>query len=177
MNIAEIKVEGNDYRFTNEGFQTKETKGNIGYDKIIAIKKDISDNLYCIKYRNDKDRKLEISIYAENTDTYNIDKILKSNSMESIVRNRTIIESGQSWFWLFGIVAFINIVTVYLMIGDVDSVRLPIILIPFIKLGFKIGLRNIILITIATSIVSIFGTILSYIKKKQIEIFTRKNNV
>lgn len=165
-------------RFSSHGFEAENTQGIIPYDRILSVKRDVSSGTYKFTYYNEKGKKRESEIEISNSNSENLDSILreKISGSDVIIRNRTIIEAASSWLHLFVVVALISLATIYLACSG-ESLRVPVILIPIIELGFKLGLDNIILINIGTAIVCTAGIIFSYTRKKQIYIFNNKNNI
>lgn len=166
----------NKYKFLEEGFQTELTKQVIPYEQIISVKKDVSSSEYKIKYKNSKNKNRNETIDAISTQVEDIDEILKHKipRVEHTNRNRTFLEAGASWFSLFFVVAFIAVITVMVMNTE-GRLRMPVIIIPFVVMGLKLGITNIVAITVGSAVVSVLGTLFSFTKKKKIELFVNKN--
>ncbi|MEM1484370.1 hypothetical protein V6615_05760 [Oscillospiraceae bacterium PP1C4] len=174
----QVIFEGKGYQFFSDGFQTEQTQEMIQYDKIISIKRDVSAGSYEIVYANEKGKKCKLQIDISEQHTEALEKILKEKiwGLEVTVRQRTVLEAANTWIWLLASVIFLSLLTVYLGYSG-DSVRLPIVLIPIIKLGLNLGLDKIILINVGTLIACTVGVVFSYSRKKQIVIYKTRDRM
>lgn len=173
----QTKVEGKNYVFTDEGFQIKPKSNIIKYSDIIQAKKDVTYDTYSIKYLDDKGKNKKAEFNLDNGQVEIVDQILKNNKFQVEVRNRTFFECGKMWFCLFGVVGLMAAIIICLITGVVESARVPVIFIPFIKWGINLGLKKVIIITIVSGIISLSGTIFSYSRRKQIEILRNVNHI
>ena len=165
-------------RFFSDGFQTENTSGVIPYDQILSVKRDVSSETYKFEYYNDKGKKRKTQVQMSDSNAESINSILreKISGSDVIMRNRTVMEAAGSWLYLLVMVVLVSLITIYLAFSE-EALRVPVVLIPILMLGLKLGLHNIILVNIGTAILCTVGTIFSYSRKKQVYIYNNKNHI
>ena len=168
-------ISRSEYEFTAEGFADSHTQGMVKYERILMVKRQKDTAYYEIQYLNEKNKKLKTEISANVSEVPTIDRFITENTpgIDIFERSRTFIEAGAAWFWIFGVVALVGGISLYLMISG-ESARVPVILLPFVYLGMFLGVKNVITIIIGVSVVSLCGSIFSYSNKKTIMVFNNK---
>lgn len=163
------------YKFTAEGFADSDTQGMVKYDRILMVKRQKDTAYYEIQYLNANNKKMKTDINANISEVATIDRFISENTsgIEIFERLRTFKEASAIWLWMFAVVALVGGISLYLMLSG-ESASVPIIFLPFVYLGMFLGVKNVIMIIIGTSVISLCGTLFSYFNKKTIVVFKNK---
>lgn len=170
-----VSISGSKYTFTAEGFAGSDTQGMVKYERILMVKRQKDTAYYEIQYLNAKNKKTKTDINANISEVATIDRFITENTsgIEIFERSRTFKEAGAIWLWIFAVAALVGGISLYLMLSG-ESVRVPIIFLPFVYLGMFLGVKNVITIIIGTSVVSLCGSLFSYFNKTTIVVFENK---
>ena len=173
--MSEIKVENNDYIFTSTDFRIKELPNPVEYSDVIYFKKDTSSSTYLINFLyNGKKLKREVTALKEETPI--IDEILKGCKMRESFETRSLIQCSKNWLWGLAIVLFVCGLSMALQTGSIDRARVRTIFVPFIYLGYYLGVKVLTIVMIAAVIITILAIIISYLQKKEVVVFTNTNH-
>lgn len=173
--MSEIKVQTNDCIFTSTYFEVEDIADPIEYRDIIYAKKDVSSNTYLINFlHNGKKLKREITVSLD--ETMVIDRIFKDCKMKQSFTTRSLAECSRAWIIVLAFILFVCGISIALQTGSLDSARVRSVFKPFIYLGFYLGVKVLTIIMISAVVISILGIIISYLQKKEVEVFTNPNH-